>query len=132
MVALPEQAQTDHRHFGARVRVVDETDTTTAVVVDGECDLTAAPELTEIARRVIGEGRNLIIDLTDASFIDAATVRTLLTTHAAARERGCDLVVQLGENTFAGRVLSITGADKRLATAVTRRGALQLVAAPAY
>jgi anti-anti-sigma factor len=117
--------------LAARVRIVEETDTITALAVEGECDLTTAPVLTEIAQRVIGEGRSLVIDLSDVSFLDVAIVRALLEADAAARKRGCVLVVQLDGSSFAGRVLDITGADRTLATAPSLRAALQFVAASA-
>ena len=132
MVAEPDRLQTAPAAFAASIRVVHATGSTTAVAVNGECDLTTAPELTRVAQQAIAEGRNVIIDLSEVSFLDVAMVRSLLTAHAAALERGCELVVQLGENTFAERVLSITGADRKLATAVTRRAAMELAVAPAY
>jgi anti-anti-sigma factor len=127
MVAQPERAQTDYGAV-AGVRVVDATDTMTALAVEGECDLTTAPELADIARRFIAEGRNVIVDLSEVEFLDASTVRALLEVDAAARARGCTLVVQLGGSGFVGRVLGITGADRKLATAGSRRAAVELLA----
>jgi anti-anti-sigma regulatory factor len=90
-----------------------------------------APQLIAIATCLTAHGQHLVIDLSNATFLDASMVRALLEADRVARERGRELVVQLGGSGFAERVLGITGADKRLVTANSRRGALQLVAAPA-
>jgi anti-anti-sigma factor len=131
MVANPEPVRRAPDVVAANIRVVRATDTTTALAVEGECDLTTAPGLSDIAQRVIAEGRNLIIDLSDVSFLDASTVRALLDADVAAQQRGCELVVQLGRATFVERVLSITGADRKLVTAATRGAAMALVATAA-
>ncbi len=131
MVANTEPVRRAPDVAAANIRVVHATNTTTALAVEGEWDLTTAPGLSDIAQRVIAEGRNLIIDLSDVSFLDASTVRALLDADVAAQQRGCELVVQLGRATFVERVLSITGADRKLATAATRGAALALVATAA-
>ena len=104
MVANPESVRRAPDVVAANIRVVRATDTTTALAVEGECDLTTAPGLSD-AQRVIAEGRNLIIDLSDVSFLDASTVRALLDADVAAQQRGCELVVQLGRATFVERAL---------------------------
>jgi anti-anti-sigma factor len=132
MVANTMPAQQDlSKNVVDRIRVVQTTDTISALAVEGECDLMTAPSLAEIAQRVLAEGKNLIIDLSEVSFLDAATVRALLDADAAAQARGCELVVQLTRATMVERVLSITGADRRLAIAATRRGAMELMPAAA-
>ncbi len=127
---MPAQQEPPETVVG-NIRVVQTNDTMTALAVEGECDLLTAPHLTEMAERVIAEGRDLIIDLSEVEFIDAATVGALLDADAAARARGRELVVQLTEATMVQRVLSITGADRRLTIAVTRRDAMELVAVAA-
>ncbi len=131
MLARPTPAEQAAATAVAAISVAPATDTITAVSLEGEWDLTTAPELIAIAQRLTAQGQHLIIDLSEVTFIDASTVRALLEADRLARERGCDLVVQLGGAGFAERVLGITGADRRLATAATRRAALQFVAAPA-
>ena len=131
MLARPTPAEQAAATAAPAISVAPATDTITAVSLEGEWDLTTAPELIAIAQRLTAQGQHLIIDLSKVTFIDASTVRALLEADRLARERGCDLVVQLGGAGFAERVLGITGADRRLATAATRRAALQFVAAPA-
>jgi anti-sigma B factor antagonist len=109
------------------VRAVQVTETITALAVGGECDLTTAPELAAIAQGVTADGCDLIVDLTDVSFLDASTVRALLESDAAARRHGCMLVVQVDDGAFARRVLAISGADRTLAVAPTLRSAIQLI-----
>ena len=96
----------------------------------GRGDPTTAPGLSDIAQRVIAEGRNLIIDLSDVSFLDASTVRALLDADVAAHSAGASSL-----SSSAGRrsqnVLSITGADRKLVTAATRGAAMALVATAA-
>jgi anti-anti-sigma factor len=57
---------------------------------------------------------DIVLDLAGVTFIDAATVRALLSCREAAAAHGCDLWV-LNETGVPARVLEMTGARARLA-----------------
>jgi len=111
----------------AVVSVVEATDSITALELVGEFDLNAVPTLLENAERALGEGRDLIVNLSDATFIDSSIVHTLFEANESARSAGRVLVLQFGTHAAVERVLSITGADTHLVTASTRLRAIELV-----
>lgn len=109
------------------ITVVDATDTIAALDLDGEFDTTQAPEMVELAERLLGERKHLIVNLTPATFIDSAVVHALFRADAAAKQHGRAFVVQLGTAHGVERVLEITGAAKNLATAPDRDEAIRLI-----
>ena len=109
------------------IHVVDVTDTITALDLEGEFDLNAAPSLVEHAQRVLDSGKNLILNLSDATFIDSSIVHALFRVDAAARADGREFVLQFGTHPGVERVLSLTGAAANLVTATTRSEAIELV-----
>jgi anti-sigma B factor antagonist len=109
------------------IRVVRATDTITALDLDGEFDISTAPELVERVRSVLDQGKHLIINLSDASFIDSSIVHALFTADTEARQHGRVFVLQFGTAARVERVLTISGADKKLLTAPTRADAIDLI-----
>ena len=109
------------------VTVVDASDDTIALELDGEFDMDAAPELLEHAERALQAGKNLIVNLSDATFIDFMIVHTLFRAEERAAGAGRVLILQFGTDAAVERVLSITGADARLETAPTREQALERI-----
>jgi anti-anti-sigma factor len=80
-------------------------DTPGVVVVEGELDLAAAPEL----RRRVDEapGPGLVIDCSRATFIDSAVLKELLRARAELAERGVRLIL-VGVPTPVRRLMDLT------------------------
>jgi anti-anti-sigma factor len=109
------------------ITVVDVTDSITSLDLEGEFDYGNATEIAELAERVLADGQDIIINLSDTTFIDSAIIHALFEAEAAARSAGRRLVIQFGNHATVERVLSITKADKKLVTAPTRRDAIDLI-----
>lgn len=111
------------------IQVVDATDEIVALDLEGEFDISAAPEVTEHAQRALGAGKHLIVNISDVTFIDSSMLHVLFAAEAAAQKAGRAFVLQFGTHAAVERVLEVTGADKALPTAPTRSAAIELVEA---
>jgi anti-anti-sigma factor len=99
-----------------------------AVVVTlyGEFDLLNAEELEE---RLLVEGRlshGLVVDLSQMSFIDAATIHAIKQAYETLRDSGQRMILQVSTDTIVERALTITGLDDYLPCASEREDALRL------
>jgi anti-sigma B factor antagonist len=106
---------------------VDATDGIVALDLEGEFDIDGAPGLLDHVERVLAAGKDLIVNLSGATFIDSSIVHTLFQAAEDAKRAGRVFVLQFGTHAAVERVLSITGADKHLDTAPTRQEAVELV-----
>jgi anti-anti-sigma factor len=88
--------------LGTDVRVVS---------VEGEADLHTAPQLDELLRSL--ESSHVILDLTDAGFVDSTTVSALVASDRRLREAGGKLSIATGNPTVA-RLFEITGLARAL------------------
>jgi anti-anti-sigma factor len=109
------------------ITVTDATDGIVAVDLAGEFDISTAPELAEQADRALAAGKHLIVNLSDATFIDSSIVHELFAADAAATKIGRTFVLQFGTHAAVERVLEITGTDKALRTAPDRPAAIKLI-----
>jgi anti-anti-sigma factor len=109
------------------ITVVNVNDAIAAIDLRGEFDLAQAPQITEVARRLFASRQDVVINLSDATFIDSAFVHALFAANDDALEQQRSLVVQVDSESRVARVLAITGADRDLATAPTRKGAIELI-----
>lgn len=60
------------------IRVVPETEEILAVSLEGEFDLTNAPCLSDEIERALDRGNGLIVDLSEATFIDSSVIHVLM------------------------------------------------------
>ncbi len=81
------------------------------VALVGEHDAYSSPRLESELVTLIEEGRRIIVDLRDATFVDSTTLSALLSGRDAAGRRGLDLVLVLSENSYTPvhQILGITG-----------------------
>jgi anti-sigma B factor antagonist len=105
-------------HLGERVAAIN---------LEGDCDMATAPLVEGHVARLLDEHKRLIINLSDATFIDSSIVRALFDADAAARRNGHVVVLEFGTTAVVERVLAITSMDKHLLTAKTRAEALVLL-----
>jgi anti-sigma B factor antagonist len=89
---------------------------TALVSLSGEHDLYGAPKLQEQLDSLIDDGFAIVIDLTDAIFLDSSTVGVLLRSQRFADSSGVDYAVVLGSTTGepVRRMFEITGLSRIL------------------
>jgi anti-sigma B factor antagonist len=98
------------------------------VVVRGELDLFAAPELKEaIAQALAAESRDLIVDLTQTVFIDSSGLSALMLAMKRAHSLGGRLVV-VDAGGSVSRTFRVAGVDQILTIVPTREAALAALA----
>ena len=100
------------------------------VVVRGEHDLATAGDLRESIDTAVSNGSGVVIDLTQATFIDSAVLQALLSGREQAQAAGIAYVIALGEGTghAVTRLLELTGLDRRLDLAQGRAAAVDAAA----
>jgi anti-sigma B factor antagonist len=105
--------------FGSTTREVDFDlttqslgDGTFVVALSGEIDLYTAPELkAELLRLVAEEPRRIVVDMTDATFVDSTTLGVLLGAVKRLRLQGGELEIVCSDLNIR-RILSITLLDR--------------------
>lgn len=90
----------------------------TRVVPKGELDLATAPELEEEILPALAQGRGVILDLSELTFMDSTGVRTIVTARQAANESGARFdVVRPPSDSAVSRVIEISGIAEALGLA---------------
>ena len=120
MIAPPESE-------AGELHVLAETDQIAALCLQGEFDLANAPQISEEGERLLADDKELILDLTDASFIDSSVIQALFRLAATARRRRRSVVLQLGTAVIVERAIQISGLDRALPRARTRPEALDAI-----
>ena len=94
------------------------------IKLQGEVDLYAAPELKDHVNRAIESGKTkLILDLSEATFIDSTTLGILVSGMKRLRPRGGMLAVLCPDPTMA-RIFDITGLNRMFSVHETLEGAM--------
>lgn len=88
------------------------------VTVSGEIDIAAAARLRDRLAGPVGVGRQVIVDLSQVSFIDAAGAGVLAGAAARAAARGGRLQLAAARGQVR-RVLELTGLDRNIPLAAT-------------
>jgi anti-sigma B factor antagonist len=107
--------------------VTPEADDIVAISLQGEFDMGSSPMLVDEAQRALDEGRHLILDLSEATFVDSSILNAVLRTHRAATSRGQVAVLQLGSAAIVERVLALTGIEQVLPRADDRAEAIETI-----
>jgi anti-anti-sigma factor len=98
------------------VPAVHEEGTRTVVVLRGEADLAARPVLADVLSRVIAlRAGDVVIDLTEAEFLDTAIVRALAVGEQLLDRRGRRLTFR-SPSRLAARVLDVFGLSDLIET----------------
>lgn len=98
------------------------------IVVTGELDLFAAPELKEAISDALAEDvRDLIVDLTGTQFIDSSGLAALMLAMRRAQSLGGRLVV-IDAGGSVARTFSVAGVDQILTIVPSREVALAALA----
>jgi anti-sigma B factor antagonist len=96
------------------------------VVLEGEHELFSAPKLQRQVEGLIGEGLSIVIDLTEATFLDSSVVAVLLRGRERADEAGVAFSIVLDDSTGepVRRMFEITGLASILPVVGSRAEAL--------
>jgi anti-sigma B factor antagonist len=120
--------------------VLDHIDPGVALLkLEGEHDLSTVEELQELLERVQENRAPVVIDVSEATFIDSSILAAMVAAHRRAQDERIGLTVCMGSRAEEGgsgevvqRVLDITGLEKHLqvhsrreeAVAAAKRGLL--------
>jgi anti-sigma B factor antagonist len=108
---------------------LEETDGGVAIVaLTGEHDLYTAPALRDRVSGAFDNGAPLVIDLTQATFIDSSVLRVMLEARREAEERVVGFAVALGDegSPAVRRMLEVTGLIEIFPVLPARKDALKL------
>lgn len=109
------------------IRVVRETDGILAVCLEGEFDLANAPTLVDQIDLALETGKDLVLDLSEATFIDSSVINVMMRASKAAGERQQTMVLQLGTAAIVERALEIARIELVLTRAHDRQEAVRTI-----
>lgn len=95
------------------------------VVLLGEHDLASAQDLHHLFERLREEKVGVVVDLSEAQFVDSSTFHQLVAAHEQETNLGTKVVLQLGTASVVRRAVEITGLNERLPCADERPDALE-------
>lgn len=127
MLASSLASSLGSEHRAGAIGVVPETDEIVALTLEGDFDLANAPDLADQIDRTLEGGKDLILDLSEATFIDSSVVNVLVQASQAAGAREQAVVLQLGTAAIVERVLEIVNIEQILPRAHDRREAVNLI-----
>jgi anti-anti-sigma factor len=100
----------------------------TAVVVElrGEHDLVTRDQVWSLLSRLVRENEIVVVDVSEAEFIDSSCLHNLFRAHELAEQLGTKLRLQLGTAPIVRRALEVSGALRTLEVAHDRERALRV------
>jgi anti-anti-sigma factor len=117
----------DSRNSGGTVRVVPATDGIVAVCLEGEFDIANVSVLTDELGNALAGDDDLILDLSETTFIDSSIIQALFNAVRAASGRDQTLVLQLGTAPIVERALELVGIEGVVARAHDRDEAVRMI-----
>src|SRR4051794_33766594 len=122
-IPLSSRSRDDTEPF-FKIEAEDIDSTTHVVTVAGDVDLYSAPELKMHVLDAIDRGRSqIVVDLTDATFIDSTTLGVLVGARKRLRENDGTLAVVCPDEDKLG-LFEMTGLDRVFSIYRDRAGAL--------
>ena len=115
------------KHRQGVISVVPETDGIVAVCLKGEFDIATERVLGDQVDRALERGDNLILDLSEATFIDSSVIGVLMRAVKVAGGRKQTMVLQLGTASIVERVFEITRIEQVLPRAHDRQEAVRMI-----
>ena len=114
-------------HRDGAIRVDSEKDGIIAVCLEGDFDLTNAPVLRDHIDRTLESGNDLIIDLSQVTFIDSSVISVLFHGAKAVEGRDQAVVLQVATAPIVERALELVEIERVLPRAHNRPEAIQLI-----
>jgi anti-sigma B factor antagonist len=100
------------------------------IALAGEVDLYTAPELKQQLLEVIGQGaKEVVVDLTDTTFIDSTTLGVLVGGVKRLRPNGGQVSLVCSDKNIT-KIFEITGLDKVFPIHATRAEAVETIQSP--
>jgi anti-anti-sigma factor len=109
------------------IRADSEPDGIIAVCLEGDFDLANAPLLREHVHSALETGNNLIVDLSEATFIDSSVISVLFDAAKAVHGRDQTVVLQLATTPIVEQALELVGIESVLPRAHSRTEAVQII-----
>lgn len=112
--------------------VIDRSEPGVAVLaLKGEHETFSTPRVAGDLEALLGEGVSVVVDLTEAEFLDSTIVAALLRAHKDAQTRGLRFAVVLDDSTgwSVRRLFDLTGLQEVFAVSPDRAGAVAAVRA---
>ena len=109
------------------IRVVQVRDEIVAVCLEGEFDVANVSALREQVDGTVAGENDLILDLSQATFIDSSVIRVLFDAASAVKGRDQAIVLQLGTTPIVERALEIVGIERVLPRAHDREEAVRMI-----
>lgn len=97
------------------------------VAVTGEVDVSNVDELAEVTYSLPNAALGLVLDLSETTYIDSATIGLLFRLYSSLRRRGQALRVVCPAGSSARRVLELTGFDRSTPNEEDRESAIAAV-----
>ena len=93
-------------------------------------DLSTHETLRAQLRNLLSTGLGVVVDLTEADFLDSSVIAAMLAGHDADGEHPADrlAIVVPGDETFADRVVRLVGVDRVIPTFTSRTTAVTTLA----
>ena len=112
---------------GGRLHVAPETDEIIALSLEGEFDMATSPSIVEQIDDALEHDKHLILDLSQATFIDSSVINVVIQASKAAKLRRRAVVLQLGTAANVERVLELTHIERVVPRTHTRTEAIQAI-----
>jgi anti-sigma B factor antagonist len=96
------------------------------VVLEGEQESYQSTRLEPQLDALLREGVPIVVDLSEATFVDSTTIAVLLAAQGRAQRGGSGFVLEMDESTavYARRIFEITGLEALFSIRGTRREAV--------
>jgi anti-anti-sigma factor len=107
--------------------IAPETADIAALCLEGEWDLANSPHLNEEINRALSDGKHLILDLSQATFIDSSVINELFRARKNAATHRRIAVLQLGTAPIVERALQLSYIEGALPRTHTRAEAIQTI-----
>jgi stage II sporulation protein AA (anti-sigma F factor antagonist) len=95
------------------------------VVLSGEHDMAVVQDLRRLLDRLREEKLGIVIDLSEAQFVDSSILNQLVAAHQEATKLGTEVVLQLGPTSIVRRAVEVSGLNERLPCADDRADAVR-------
>jgi anti-anti-sigma factor len=109
------------------VNVAPVADDIIALCLEGEFDMANSPRLNEEIDRALTDGKHLIVDLSQATFIDSSVINALFRARKSAATHRRIAVLQLGTAAIVERALELCNIEHVLPRTHTRAEALEAI-----
>ena len=114
-------------HSAGAIRIVPERDQIVVVCLEGEFDVANVSTLREGVDGALASGNDLILDLSQMTFIDSSVIHVLFEAARAVEGRDQSLVLQLGTAPIVERALQIVDIERVLPRAHDREEAVRMI-----